>query len=249
MREKAFAAREYLPIIQTTKPSKADAKAMTDYDNDPVVDNWDTTNSVLGRFKQPRFKFSRRKMPYKVAHSEIRTAKANASTEGQAADAIGSVYDVEVKTRTAALCELWNDQLFGVNGQTGAPTDEDAVTWDSIHSIDKAIGTTNTYGGLDRTDSANSWWQGNRYTATFTGTFEAMIDYCNYDYGMIDKGLGVQVIIVGKTLMKRAKAEAKAAGYTMVSPSDARPEYGFKREMVCIHAGNRKVFTSSTTPP
>lgn len=241
-REKLFIEREYLPIVQTTKPDKTDVQDMTDYDADPVVPNWDTTNKPLSRFKQPRFKFSRKKMPYKVPHSEVRTAKNSATTEGQAARAVGSVYDVEVKSRTAVLCERLNDELFAINGQAGVPTDEDAVTWDHFHAIQNHLKEDNTYGGIDRSLAANDWWRGNYETTTFSGTFEDLIDYANYDLGMIAKGLGVQVLIVGKTLMKKAKAEARAHGYTMVSESVPDPEYGFKREMVCVKAGNRKVY-------
>src|SRR5205814_1530530 len=106
--------REYLPIIATSAPSEADTKIMSDYDNDPAVPLWDVSassggNAPLTRFKQARFKFCRYKMPYKVPHSERDTAKANATTEGQAAEAVGSVYDAEVKTRQAAMCKRINN--------------------------------------------------------------------------------------------------------------------------------------------
>jgi hypothetical protein len=211
-RLKIMVEREYKPIIQTTKPSKTEVKSMTDYDNDPSVPAWETTNATLGRFKQPRFKFARKKMPYKVAHSEVRTARDSARTEGEAAAAIGSVYNAEVMTREAVLCELLNDCLWGINGQSGAPTDEDAVVWDNFHSIKNALKADNTYGGIDRSVSSNSFWRGNYSTTNFAGTFEDLINYCNYDLGMLKKGLGVQMIGVGGQLMKRAKAEARSKG-------------------------------------
>lgn len=244
MREKMFAAREYLPIAATTAPSEADVKIMGDYDSAPTVPNWDTTNKPLSRFKQARFKLCRWSMPYKVPHSEVETAQANSSSspEAQAADAVGSVYDAEVKPRTAALCKRINNQLFGIGGETGAPVDEDAVTWSSIHSLQNALGTTNTYGGIDRSLPANAYWRSNRYTSTWTGTFYEAIDYCNYDFGMIDKGLGVQFALVGKDLMRKAKAEAKQAGYQMISNSVPEPEFGLTRESVIVNTGNRRVF-------
>lgn len=244
-RENLFKAREYLPLIKTTKVDKTQAKDMDDYDNDPVVPDWDGASKPLGRFTQPRFKFSRIKMPWAVPHSEMETASpGSGSPEAQAATAIKSVYDSEIKDRHAALCERVNDRLFGIASQSGAPTDEDLVTWDSIHSIQNAINTTNTYGGLDRSLAANEWWRGKRYTSAWTGTFEDMIDYVNYDLGFLKKGLGVQIILVGGALMKRAKAEARAAGpsWHVVSPKAPEPKYGFTREMVCIYAGNREVF-------
>jgi hypothetical protein len=78
-RETLFKERTYLPIVQVSKPSTSDVKAMGDYDNNPVVENWDTTNAPMKRFKQPRFRFARFKMPYKVPHSEVRSAMASAT--------------------------------------------------------------------------------------------------------------------------------------------------------------------------
>jgi hypothetical protein len=183
-------------------------------------------------------------MPYKIAHSEVRTARDSARTEGEAAAAIGSVYNAEVMTREAVLCELLNDCLWGINGQSGAPTDEDAVVWDNFHSIKNALKADNTYCGVDRSVSSNSFWRGNYSTTNFAGTFEDLINYCNYDLGMLKKGLGVQMIGVGGQLMKRAKAEAKLARVTRLFNNGIPdfPEYGFKREIVRIFAGNRPVY-------
>lgn len=240
-REKLFKERVYLPIIQATKPSTTDVKAMGDYDSDPVVDAWDTTNAPMKRFKQPRFKFARFKMPYKVPHSEVRTAMTSATTEGQAAKAVGSVYDVEVKTREAVLCEKLNNDLFLI-AASGVPTDEDAVQWDRFHSLTAAISATNTYAGIDRSLSANSWWRGNYTTSQFSGSFEDLIEYINYDLLLMAKGLSVGILLVGKTLMKKAKAEARASSYQLISPTVKDPEFGFAREMVAINSGNRRVF-------
>lgn len=248
MREKLFAAREYLPIITTSAPSETEVKIMGDYDSDPTVPNWDVSassggNKVLSRFKQARFKFCRYKMPCKVAHSERDTAVSNATTEGQAAAAVGSVYDAEQKPREAALAKRINNQLFAIGGELGYPTDEDSVTWSSVHSLQQAIGsTTNTYGGIDRSLAANAFWKPNVYTSTWTGTFYEAIDYANYEWGMINVGLGVQFILVGKDLMRKAKAEAKQAGYQMVTNGIPDPEFGLSRESVIINTGNRRVF-------
>jgi hypothetical protein len=242
-RAKLLAERVYLPILDTTKPDKTDVKNMTDHDSDPTVPNWDTTNRPLLSFKQPRFKFSRKKMPYKVAHSDVRTVKRGSTTEGQAAKAVGEVYDIVVKKRTAVLCEVLNDELFGINSTQGYPTDEDAVQWDHIHSIQNALKADNTYGGLDRSLAANSHWRGNYDTTARTSSFSDLIDYANYDLGMIDKGLGVQLIAVGKTLFKKAKAEAKENSYQLMSNGIPEfPEFGFKREIVRIYSGNRPVY-------
>lgn len=242
-REKIIKEREYLPLIQTTKPSKTEVKKMGDYDSDPTVPNWNTTNRPLGRFKQPRFKFSRSKMPYKVPHSDIRTAQDGTSTEAQAKVAIRSVYDSEVVTREAVLCEQLNDELWGVDGQQGYPTDEDAVTWDHIHSIEQALHTTGMYGGVDRALSENAWWRGQRIEDANTDTFAKRIDHCNYTLGMAAKGGGVQCVVVGEAQFRKAKAEAKTESYQLMTNGiQEMPEFGFKREIIRIYSGNHPVY-------
>jgi hypothetical protein len=242
-RQKIFAERKYRPLIQKSKPSKTEIKRMTDHDNDPVVPNWDTTNKTLSRFTSPFFHFTRYKMPYKVAHSDIRTVLAGPGVEGEAASALGNVYDAEIKTREGVLCEQINDDLFQNGTGQGYPTDADNINWDYLYSFQSALDTDNSYGGVDRSVAANSYWRSNRITSSFAGTFEDLINYCNYDLGMLKKGLGVQLIAVGGDLMKRAKAEARSLGYHLTTGKiPDMPEYGFMRETVCIHAGNRPVY-------
>lgn len=247
-RPRLFKEREYLPLIQISKPSKSDVKRMTDYDNDPSVGDWDSTGKPLGRFKQPRFKFARLKMPWKVPHSELRTALSSPTTEGQAARTVGGVMDFEVTTRRAVLCEILNNDLFGIDnttglaGAAGAPTDEDAVQWDRYHSIQNALKEDNTYGGVDRTVAANAFWQGNYETSAFTGSFADLIDYCDYDLGMLKLGLSVKLLAVGGELMKKAKREAKAESYQLhANGIPQMAEIGFTREVVAIHTGDRIV--------
>jgi hypothetical protein len=243
--QKLMAERVYLPTIQTTKPSVTDIKAMADYDNDPTVPAWETTNAPLSRITQPRFKFVRHKMPYKVPHSEVRTAQNSARTEGEVVAAIRSVYDLEVKSRMAVLCESFNQMLWGTHATytNDAPTDEDAVQWDCLHSLEKALSASNVYGGVDRSLSANSWWRGNYITASNSQSWEDRINDCNYDLGFAAKGMGVQLIAVGGTLFKSAKAEAKSEGYQLFSNGIPEyPEFGFKREVVRIFSGNRPVY-------
>jgi hypothetical protein len=241
-RETVVAQREYLPVVQVSKPSKSDLKRMADYDTTPEVNNWDTTNAPAKRFKQPRFKFARGQMPFVIPHTDLRTVKRGAGDNGAAAaSAVGSVYDIEVQSREAAHCELLNDDLFAT-AAVGIPTDEDVTQWDRFHSLHAAIHDSNVYAGIDRSLSANSWWKGNRHTSQFTGTFEAMLEFVNYDDGLIAKGLRIQLVLVGKDLMKKAKAEARSAGPTVQTGSMPDPAYGFATEAVQIGVGNRKVY-------
>lgn len=242
-REKIVAEREYLPTIQATKPSKADVKRMATRDNDPTVPAWDTTNAPLGRIKQPRFKFARLKMPYKVPHYDIKIAKKGMKDGGETARAIRGVYEFETTSRMSALCEVWNDDLLGIGTSQGYPTDEDAEQWDYLHAIPNALKEDNTYGGVDRGLVGNDWWKGHYVTDAFPGSFYDLIDYCDYTLAMSDYGMGVQMIGLGKDLFRRAKAEAmekKQAIYANGIPDF--PEFGFQREVVRIGTGNRMVY-------
>lgn len=248
MREKIFAERIYHPMIQTTKKATTEVKAMGQYDTTATVSNWSTTNAPLARYTQPTVKFSRQQIGYIVPHMDVRTARIAGNTEGQSVRAIGSVYDSEVKNTNATLMERLRDQLWGINGQSGVPSDETAMTFDSIHSFAAALsdgtsGPGGFYMGVDRTLSNNAYFRGNYVTAAHNGTFSDLIDYVNYDLGVLDKGMAIQLLIVGKELFKKAKAEAKTEGYEkFVNGVPEYPEFGFKKEVVRIFTGGRAVY-------
>lgn len=254
MKEKCFRERVYEPIWKKTKPSdSARIKKMAYRDNTVAVPHPGTGDSlVLERFIQPRFKFSRTQSAATVWHDDKRTAFVNATNQGQAAKAILSVFEVEDKDAEVMLCERLNNELFGINGQTGAPTTEDMKVWDSMHSIASALDTDNIYGGIDRSDDDYADWRGNVYSTAFTGTFEDLIQHSNYTLfddlgthgdsgGLLKKGLGVQLLIVGGELMKKALNESRSRAATYQVSRVPDPEYGFTRERVTIHSGNRPV--------
>lgn len=243
-RQSMMAARQYMPVIATSVPTESDIKAMTDYDTDPTVSDPED-QSTLSRFTQPVFKFTRQKMPYKVWHSEVRTAKASGNgVEAQSAAAIRSVYDAEVKSRMGSLGSKLNKTLWQLAGSaTGVPTDETQTQWSQYHSLAAIASATNVYAGVDRSLSANAYFRGNTAT-TASYSFEDLINYCNYDLGFADVGLGIDLILVGRTGFKAAKKEAKAEGYQMISNDKIpnMPEFGFIKEAVRINSGGQWVY-------
>lgn len=240
-----MAARQYMPVIATSVPTESDVKSMSDYDTDPTVSN-PVDNATLNRFTQPVFKFARAKMPYQVWHSDINTAKTGGNgVEAQAAKAVGSVYDAEVKSRMGSLGSHLNKILYQKAGNTGtgAPTDETVTEWSQYHSLQAVASASNTYAGVDRSLSANAFWRGNT-DSTASYSFEDLINHCNYDLGWADVGLGVNLILVGRTGFKAAKKEAKAEGYQLIS-NDKIPqnsEFGFLKEVVRISSGGQWVY-------
>lgn len=252
-KEKMFRERIYEPIVKKTRPTDSGRiKKMAYRDSTAAVPHPSTGDSlVLERFIQPRFKLSRTQAAATIWHDDKRTAFSNATNPGMAAKAILSVFEVEDKDAEDQLCRDINDELFGINGKSGAPSSEDAKVWDSIYSISKALDATSTYGGLDRTDADNAWWKGVNYTSAFTGTFEDLLNHVNYKVyddlnihgglgGLATKGLAISLIVVGGDLFIRAKNEAKTrtASYQVTQVPD--PVYGFTRDRVTITAGGRQ---------
>src|SRR5581483_990947 len=202
--ERILAERFYYPLIQTSRSAvdDGDEKFMDDYDNAPSVGDWED-NSPLSRFTQPRFKFVRRWRAYKVPHMETETAMAGTgSVEAQAAKAIVSAYEAEIKHKRSVLCDSCNKQLWGTHPTypAGTPTTDAKNCWDSFFSLSQTIDDSNIYAGVDRSDVNNAFWQGKKVTTTTAAVFEDIIDQCNYDFGFADVGVGLKVILVGPTL-------------------------------------------------
>lgn len=248
-RESIMAEREYKWLTQLSDIGAGDAKVMSDYDANPSVSGWDSTQKTLDMFGEQRAKFCRIKMPYKVPDSEVRTAKGGSSTpEEAAASAIGSVYEAQVTTRRAKLVSylnklMWGTYTSGITGlsATGAPSDESAVTWDAIHSFAKHFSASDIVYGKDRSLASNILLRGNTVSAAKTLTFSELIDYCDFDLEHKKYGRSIQMIAVGATLWKKAKAEARAE-HQIVNNGVPDLVMGAKRETVIIEQGGRRVY-------
>lgn len=237
-KETILSSRVYEPLIQTAKPDVNDGKTMGMYSSLPVRTSW-TTTSPSTYLKRPRFKWHERADPYKIPNKEMRITKRTAPNEIKAWQGIESIAALEMKSVEAVHMDYWTNRLWGVTGG-GAPTDEDLDVWDNIHSIAAALKDDNVYGGVDRSSSANTYWRGNynaNSTTAASKSFEDLINYCNYDLGFSDKGGKLDLILTDKTNYKRAKAEAKAKGGTVLLGGQGIPnfgQFGFKREIVEI---------------
>lgn len=234
-REEILAGRVYEPIIQTGLPAIADGKSLGMYDTMPSRANWTTTSPDQAYFTRPRVKWCEYSDPYQVPNKAIRATKGN--TKGNASKAIGSLFTAETTSVLGVHNQRWTKLLWQTSG-TGSPTNEDAIVWDTIHSIRQALGTTNVYCGVDRSIGANAWWKA-ADTSAYTGgaDFETLINYLNYDLGLSKKGEGIGLLLTDGPNFKKAKAEAKAKGSGTVINGGGIKEYGqfgFKRELVQI---------------
>lgn len=234
-REEILSGRVYEPIIQTALPAQADGKVLTMYDTMPTRSNW-TTTTTSTYFTRPRVKWCERADPYSVANKEIRTTRSAAKNEQNASKAIGSLFTAETTSVLGQHLAWWNSVLWQTTG-TGSPTNEDSTVWDTIHSIRQALGTANTYCGVDRTVGANAYWKAPD-TSTYTGgaDFETLINWLNYDAGLSKKGTGIDLLLTDGPNFKKAKAEAKAKGYQVIHNGGMQEygEFGFKRELVKV---------------
>lgn len=237
-REKMMAERVYYPIIHDYDPDAiiaSDLKPMDDYDNNPTVTDWENRGPLSGMI-EPRVKFFRHKLPWKVPHSDERTAvPSNKGRAAQSATAIKSPYEVEIKKKSGVMAKSISQMLFGRNPKfpTGAPSNEDSRQWDCCHSFANALGTTNTYCGLDRTVGANAFWQGITTTAATPAVLKNLINNSLYDQGWQDKGYIPDLLVVGATPFQKMEAEADGKTVKMVTGEvQALPRFGFKGKVI-----------------
>lgn len=218
---------KYMPIIEVVAAAEADGKVMGMRDTMPSHSNW-TTTSIGSAFTRPFVKWVERADPIQVPKKEIRrTIRGGGSN---ASVAVGDLFAAETKRRLASHMKWWNTQLWST---TAYPSNEDAEVWDNIHGLSSAIDTDNSYCGVDRTISANSYWRGNRVTTATAAVLEDIVNYSQYTLGIADKGVGIQLVVVGNTLFPIFKAEAKAKGGTVFYKDIPDiGEFGFKREVV-----------------
>lgn len=242
-REEILGSRIYEPIVQTTGPAMGDGKVLGMYDTMPTRTAWDTL-APSSYFTRPRVKWVERADPYSVPNKEIRTTKSVvAGKELPAWRAIGSLFQAETTSVLATHNKWWNQELYGTNSNTG-PSNEDATVWDNVHPMSVALDGTSTYCGVDRTVAANAYWKGaggsGKITSAFGADFENLINYCNYDLGMASKGTGIDLLLMGGALFKKAKSEAKAKSHQLIYSSSSTPAipdfgfFGFQREVVKI---------------
>lgn len=234
--ETILSSLQYQPIIQTTLPAVGDGKTMTMADNMPVRTNWEST-LTSSYFTRPSVRWTKRADPYKVSNEEIRHTKEHAKNEVDGTTGIVSLFQAETVSVLGVHEKWWNSALWGTSfAGVSAPTNQDAQFWDAPFSMKNALSTSNTYCSVDRSQASNSYWRG-ADTSGYSGIadFETLINYTNYDLGLADKGMGIDLIICDKQNFKRAKTEAKSKGVVISTGGVPQfGEFGFLREIVKI---------------
>ena len=123
----------------------------------------------------------------------------------------------------------------------GAPSDQDEDIWDSPFGLNEVLKKNNTYLGLDRdlttyTDpvdgATKNYWASHRHTDAIAASLD-LIDIANIDFGIQDRGPGIDVVLCAKGPYHAIKAEALSKNGTLIhrgSPEAAK--LGITREAV-----------------
>jgi hypothetical protein len=242
-RKEILSGRIYQPLIHHLLPNESDGRVVGVAGHMGSVENWED-NGPAKRFKRPSVKWCELTDPCEVSNQDIENTRAAAAGERNGWEAIRNLIHVERNDRLAKHLERWNQLLWGTYAggavagasrpsTTGAPTDEDADKWDAIYSIANALGTTNTYCGIDRSVSGNEFWKGNTISAATSANFRELIRYANYGMtlpdgktGLASKGGGIDLLVVGGALFQTALAEADAKSGTRILPGEKIPAFG-----------------------
>lgn len=106
-----------------------------------------------------------------------------------------------------ALNDLYDDLAQELI--TGSPSDQSLDLWDAQAGLDDAVDSGNTYGRVDRSQSANAQWRGKEVSDATAATLDIVED-ANLTQGVANKSDGIEVIFTGNALYKKFKAQANA---------------------------------------
>jgi hypothetical protein len=228
----------FQPIIASGTRANPTVTAANALSNDPQVEDW-ASNQYFQDLIRPEVRYVRYITPYSVSKDYMDFMKAKSggnSTEG-GWEAVGSLQLAEITTRTAQHCKSIDDDMHTATGPTNATTTADY--WDAPFSIKKALDTTSTYLGIDRTVDGNQFWQGNTVTDATQLNVRAMVDYANYTSGgpqLADYGLGIDTLIMNGPLYAKALREAEARGGRVTYGGDIPDsgKFGLKKYVAVV---------------
>lgn len=242
-RKEILSGMIYQPFIHHLLPTEADGKVLGTHDSSAVRSSWET-NGPEKRFVRPVVKWVDLEDPCKVSNERLDHTKRAAANERNGWESIGSLLKVESSDVLGIHARRWNQLFWGtysgaVASTTGAPSDESDEKWDAIHSVANAISASNTYCGVDRTASGNSYWHGHKITTATAPVFRELIRNANYSstIGLAKKTGPLDCMFVGGDLFSTALSEADAKTATIVSAGKPIPglaQFGFENDTIRI---------------
>jgi hypothetical protein len=216
----------YRPIITKDYPSTSLNTVLGQHGTMPLQANADTDTTV-SYFVRPHFRYTELATPLLVWKKDIELTKS--STRGENPDvrkAVGSLFKTEIAQKMKTQLSSWNSMFWSA---ASAPSDADNQDgWDSQYSFANALKEDNSYAGIDRAQSANSYWRGNYVTTNPTASAMSIVEYVRYDHndGVFRYGNWPMLYVVGPRLWTQFRAECRTKGAGVVVSSDTIPNMG-----------------------
>lgn len=194
--------RVYVPGVQTGTQS-ASVKNLSVRDTSATVTT-PTANSQDQKRKMGFVQWTHKQNAVVVWHSTLRLARGEFVIQSVVGDAVGiGLQDMF----TNLIDELWK----------GSPASQDAeVYWSEQQGVNDICSTTNTLYGIDR--SGDTFYDSHRITGAKTANL-ALIDDAQITQGVQDISQGINLVLMPKALYLAVKAEALAAGGTLIHQS------------------------------
>lgn len=173
--------------------------------------------------------------PLFIWNSNLQMAMNNASQDGGIAAG-----KLVAEATQIAIEEHYNN----INARViyGAPSNQNAQTWNDISGVISALTPTNTYGMIDRTGlpTGHPWIP--QYTASGPADITRLIDYANVSLGINVFGSGITLVLAGGDNYLAFKNQALArdrGGYIVQDFAKAglpgMAKYGMTKEVVCVN--------------
>lgn len=231
----------YQPRIQQFETSNS--KWMGKYDTTPLTASQQTNAHSQAGQATALFYRSRLKTPIWVWHTDKDRCLTRETKMGQGlalSQCIDEATEVGFQDHVKALnTGIWS----------GSPTDQTDDPWDAPLGIAEALDTTNTYGNVNRSTTANAAWRAQKDTTWTSEDIYAILDNANITKGLRTYGQGVDVIVCDQTRYLKFKRQILAQSGNAACMKEGLPEFakmGVKQEV--LQVDNAYVIYDPTCP-
>lgn len=220
----------YRPRIQGFKTSNTRARTNSGRVTASTVADSQTRSHGQATQYSAEFKWTHYDTPIKIWHEDKNRASQKGSGEGRALE-MSRLIDEATEVAMQDMHDKLADDV-----RNGDPSDQSDDLWNEPAGIIAAADSTNTYGGVDRSDSDAVVWRANKVTAARGADFRKLKDEVNLTLGLETKGNGVNLALCGTGLYQifRDQVLARGGGRCL---GEGLPEFatmGLKREVVQV---------------
>jgi hypothetical protein len=221
---------EYLPRLQAFKTSNTTARTGNGYVAAPTVANASTNAHSQAMQAAAAFRWTHLDTPILIWEEDEIRAGSKETKDGQGI-AMSQIIDEATEVGMQDLIDTLNTQC-----NSGVPTDQNSMLWDSQSGLSEMFETANTYARTDRSVAGNSVWRGQKDTSLKVVDIAKIIDDANLAKKIRVNGNGVNCVLTTTDLYAQFKSQilSQGKGYGMVLDSGL-PEFaamGVKREVL-----------------